>query len=506
MVRVFDNIGKLFIVKKYGILTLMILVIFCFVPSNVFAAPEVYTYSYTGEYQEFVAPTSSKFRIQLWGAQGGNYDSSLLGGLGGYTEGVISLQKGEKLYVYVGGQPSSSQTNLYGGWNGGGDVPAGKDKDGRAGGGATDIRTIPTTSKTTWNAVDSLASRIMVAGGGGGAAYENKAIWRSDGGPAGGLNGYNPQAMGSSARAQYGTGGTQTSGGYAVNATTTAVSFGTLGKGGRGISTDGGSGGGGGFFGGGGSNVCSGGGGGSSYISGHNGCIAVNSNGTTIDTSVITTNQSHSFTGYIFENTKIIDGLGYSWTDVKKDLINQPTQNNLNTQKGNYGNGFARITSLRELYSDNTLKSITSDKGEFSPSFESSKFEYDLIIDTYDKEVEIFAEVNNDFATVNGAGVYNVKYKKDNKINLSVTAENGDIQIYTINIKRKRLPEGEHSTKLAELDLLGESAELFKLIPEFDTDVTNYTINLGYSTLEVKLEAIAYDYDATVKVEGNDLI
>ncbi len=495
--------------KNYIIHSALGIIIFLmvFLPSiNVFAVQESFTYPYTGEYQEFIVPVSSKYRIQLWGAQGGDYDSSLLGGLGGYTEGEINLLKGTKLYIYVGGQASSSQTNLYGGWNGGGDVPAGKDKDGRAGGGATDIRTVPTTSKTTWNSPESLASRIMVAAGGGGAAYESTATWRSDGGPAGGLLGYNPLSMGSSARSNYGTGGSQIKGGYAVNASTTAVALGTFGKGGRGISTDGGSGGGGGWFGGGGSNICSGGGGGSSYISGHDGCIAVTSKGSTIDTTEVVEHQSYSWTGYTFDHTKIVDGTGYEWTDAKGNLINQPTQNNLNSQKGNYGNGFARITSLRELYTDNTLKSITFDKGELTPTFSAEQLEYDLILDTYDTEVEIKAEVNEEHATVSGEGKYTVKYRETKTVNLVVTSESGDIQIYTVNLKRKGLPEGEHNTKLAELELYGESAELYEIAPEFKSEVTNYTIDLGYNTLELFLTAVAYDYDATVTIEGKDLI
>lgn len=119
-------------------------------------ANDSYAFSYTGKYQEFIVPNNTRYRIQLWGAQGGDYDSSFRGGFGGYTEGEINLLKGTKLYIYVGGQPSSDKNNLYGGWNGGG---------------ATDIRTVPTTAKTTWNSKESLASRIMVASGGGLTAY-----------------------------------------------------------------------------------------------------------------------------------------------------------------------------------------------------------------------------------------------------------------------------------------------------------------------------------------------
>lgn len=76
---------------------------------------------------------------------------------------------------------------------------------------------------------------------------------------------------------------------------------------GGGCGFDGGSyssGGGGGFYGGpsGGisSNAIQAGGGGSSYISGHPGCV--------------------KYDKYVFTNTKMIDGNGFVWTDVKGEL------------------------------------------------------------------------------------------------------------------------------------------------------------------------------------------
>lgn len=468
------NLKQFYSIKFSSMIILIIIALFSMGESKVKAAAETYKYSYTGEYQEFIAPMNGRYRIQLWGAQGGDYDSTLFGGLGGYTEGEISLLKGTKLYIYVGGQASSSSTNLYGGWNGGGNVPAGKDKDGRAGGGATDIRTVPTTSKGTWNVKESLASRIMVAAGGGGAAYESSSRWRSDGGPAGGLTGYNPLNMGSSASGYYGTGGTQIKGGYAINASTTAVSMGTFGLGGQGISTDGGSGGGGGWYGGGGSNICSGGGGGSSYISGHDGCVAVTSAGAVTDT---TDNQSHSWTGYIFNNTKIIDGTGYEWTTEKGSLVNQPTQDNTSVQTGNAGNGFAMISSLRELYTDNTLKSITTDKGTMTPTFDPKIDEYNVTIGTYDKTIEINSETNEEHATLVGNGTYDIKFGSTTTINLAVTSESGNLKIYTVNVKRANLSDNEHTTKLAELELINETAKIHELTPEFDSNETNYYID-----------------------------
>lgn len=59
----------------------------------------------------------------------------LLGGNGAYTSGNIYLEKGQKLYVYVGQSGGNLQTATF---NGGG--YAGTSYYARSGGGATDIR------------------------------------------------------------------------------------------------------------------------------------------------------------------------------------------------------------------------------------------------------------------------------------------------------------------------------------------------------------------------------
>lgn len=79
----------------------------------------------------------------------------LFGGNGAYTTGNIYLEKGQKLYVYVGQSGGNLQKATF---NGGGQ--AGTMYYARAGGGATDVR----LEAGDWNGFESLKSRIMVAG------------------------------------------------------------------------------------------------------------------------------------------------------------------------------------------------------------------------------------------------------------------------------------------------------------------------------------------------------
>ena len=191
--------------KNLIILIFSLVLFFVFYP-DVFAQ-EISEFSCTDDYQEFIAPTYGNYKIELWGAAGGrnlvdnaytNTTYAKLGGKGAYTSGVITLKKNEKIYVYVGckGRDAKKATIVAGGYNGGGrgDHDHSDDEASGAGGGATDVRLV---KGDNWDDFTSLKSRIMIAGGGGGASYELR------GGNAGTLSGEDTL---------YSKGGTQTTG------------------------------------------------------------------------------------------------------------------------------------------------------------------------------------------------------------------------------------------------------------------------------------------------------
>ena len=237
---------------------------------------------YTGSVQpmNFVP---GDYIVECWGAQGGTMQLGYtgVGGRGGYAKGELSLSKSYPLYLYVGGQGQgyNGSTNHYGGWNGGGTCYAGAS----GGGGATDIKLIEGGTENS----AALYSRIIVAGGGGGSNdYQN-------GGYGGGVTG----GTGACGSGSPGTGGTQTNGGGGWLS-------GSLGIGAGAVSSysDGGAGGGG-YYGGGKANGsgCAGGGG-SGFVSGMPGCNAIGKNG-------VHTNQPDHYSGLIFKNPKLENGL-----------------------------------------------------------------------------------------------------------------------------------------------------------------------------------------------------
>ena len=184
------------------------------------------------------------YRFEVWGAQGGSYSSSIIGGKGGYARGEVQLKTNTRVYVNVGG----TSTTKEGGCNGGGSSINAK----TAGGGGTDIRIKQ----------NALLSRIIVAGGGGGSGTGNS---REFGGFGGGLKGgentveypdYN------------GIGGRENSAPTTcADGQHTGCNIGTFGSGGDSCTNDYCSGGGGGgWYGGGGSRSNDAGGGGSGFV------------------------------------------------------------------------------------------------------------------------------------------------------------------------------------------------------------------------------------------------
>ena len=309
-----------------------------------------WTFEYTGAEQEFTVPTDGDYKIELWGANGG------------YTSGILSLNRMvyDKLYIYVGQirqTGSSSDSGLA--YNGGGSGDYfNRGYRIRGGNGATDIRLI----NGSWNNFTSLKSRIMVASGGGTCSGGGECT-------GGGLIGYTASDY------RNGTGATQIAGGVATSPATN----GSFGKGGNGyiqdkgtVWTNDGFGAGGGYFGGGGGNggpAASGanrrgsGGGGSSFISGHAGSVAIAEEST--ENNIVFRNDSNNipcnsnissgynqsgynidytcslhYSGLVFTNTIMIDGQGYNWTTTKNEYTEKPISPDTT------GNGYAKITLI----------------------------------------------------------------------------------------------------------------------------------------------------------------
>jgi hypothetical protein len=189
--------------------------------------------------------------LETWGAAGGNGKSNEPGGKGGYARGILKVLSSTKFFLFIGGKGESGITNrdAIGGFNGGGNGKIGPDRYPHgSGGGSTDFRT----------SVD-IESRILVAGGGGGAGGDVQ------GGAFGGFGG--GLVAGDGTGRFPGKGATVNRNGIGSSVSNLNITNGTLLYGGNGINgpNSSGTGGGGGYYGGGGA-YCSASGGGSGYF------------------------------------------------------------------------------------------------------------------------------------------------------------------------------------------------------------------------------------------------
>jgi hypothetical protein len=261
-----------------------------------------HTFTTTGAPQELRAPAGvAGMTTRAVGGRGGA-GGSKAGGLAAEVQGVVPTEPGQAVWVLVGGNANGTE----GGYNGGAGLPFNGYALGGGGGGATDIRRIyPGDS-------GSLESRLIVAGGGGGAGGLGNGSGvkpNAAGGDAGatggraesagsdntvGSGGYGGAAGGPSSGGNGGEGGYPYESGCGAHggngATGTPGSGGQGGQGPTNAPTGWGGGGGGGFYGGGGGGAggeitCSnevvvlsgGGGGGGSSLAPTGGSVAVDS-------------------------------------------------------------------------------------------------------------------------------------------------------------------------------------------------------------------------------------
>lgn len=174
---------------------------------------KVNDFSYTGGVQSFTAPNTGMYRLEVWGAQGGGEAA----GTGGYSSGYVTLQKGQTIYIQVGGQggqgtiaeknwgedTKDSNTGIggAGGYNGGGkgsDIchewwPWDRVFGGYGGGGATSITL---KNRGELSAFENYKNEVLIVAGGGGGCYASggNGLGLVPGGRGGGLSGENGYA------------------------------------------------------------------------------------------------------------------------------------------------------------------------------------------------------------------------------------------------------------------------------------------------------------------------
>lgn len=278
----------------------------------------IFTFDYVGHEYVFNVRKDGYYKLETWGAQGGNHGNDE-GGFGGYSTGIVNLKKSNIIYINVGGKGSQNCDDTtdgfcYGGYNGGGYSYYLNNQKCGAGGGATHIALKSGLLNSLENDIDT----ILVVSGGGGGIYSNSYKVGSAGGYIGN-NGYLREGYVQS------IGGSQISGGLGYES-------GSFGLGGNYTQTINGTGGGAGFYGAGSARASSAGGG-SSYIGNP---LLINKSMFCYDCQE--SNETSTFT------------VSTTGTSTLKDTTNCPNGYSENpiAKCAKAGNGYAKIKYLGE--------------------------------------------------------------------------------------------------------------------------------------------------------------
>ena len=138
-------------------------------------------FGYTGDIQEFIAPFSGVYALECYGA---GADAAK----GAYSIRHVSLNKGDRLYIVVGGAgaygsiskgDSGTRKTVYGGYNGGGNTYVAqsrtKEMRGYSGAGATHIATVSGELKDLKTYKDT-GEILIVAGGSSGCSKDGSYL------------------------------------------------------------------------------------------------------------------------------------------------------------------------------------------------------------------------------------------------------------------------------------------------------------------------------------------
>ena len=131
-----------------------------------------------------------------------------------------------------------------------------------------------------------------------------------------------------------------------------------------------------------------------------------------------------------------------------------------------------------------------------SPAFNSGVYDYESTVASFVKTVSItpILEDAKANAVISNNANEELKAGEDNKITITVTAEDGSKKTYNINIKREALTS---DATLKNLEI--EEIEKFK----FDKDKFTYNVKIGNNIKNLTIKYELSDENSIVDIEGN---
>ena len=172
--------------------------------------------------------------------------------------------------------------------------------------------------------------------------------------------------------------------------------------------------------------------------------------------------------------------------NTRHDVTAQPlsiTVNDSGSGGGSEGGGEQGGGGDTPVVIDNTLSSLSVSPGSLSPAFNKNTTSYSVTVANNVTSITVSATATTAGANIEGAGAHNLNVGA-NSIPVTVKVAGAEDKTYTINVTRS-----SDESQVAETDLSSITVNNGTLIPEFDKDVTTYTIVVEPNIAEIGINA-----------------
>lgn len=181
---------------------------------------------------------------------------------------------------------------------------------------------------------------------------------------------------------------------------------------------------------------------------------------------------------------------GETKISVANALVVGWDESTMNTSTGSLALNLVTQKELEDSYSSNNyLKSLSVDGYEITPVFDKNTLEYNLELENGVKSINIKATKADSKATISGLGTHTLT-EGENKIIVSVMAENGNVKKYIINARVKELNpiivtvDGEDYNVIRKTDGLEIPSTFIETttlingeeVPAFESSITGYLL------------------------------
>ena len=225
-------------------------------------------------------------------------------------------------------------------------------------------------------------------------------------------------------------------------------------------------------------------------------------NGTKTYTASFTPSSAGKYTVSLSGNVTDSNDSRVSVSDQVTINVSQASSGGSSSSSGSTA-GSSTTSEPEEESSNANLSNLGIRPNDFS-GFKPGTTTYNATVPEDVETVEVYATAQDSGATISGTGNQTLAYG-ENALNVVVTAEDGTIKTYTINVTREgegETEEGEDTETVSGLSniTIGNS----ELTPSFKTDVYEYTVKYIGEDTSLGIQTVATDPSYTVEILGNE--